>query len=152
MIYKILGIIILVAIAIQFIPYGNEHTNPPVVSEPIWDSPTTEALFSRACLNCHSNETQWPWYSNIAPMSWLVQSDVNEGRDIFNVSMWGVQKKNKGDEAAKEVREGEMPPWYYLIPHSEAKLSDNETKVLIKGLLSTFGKEKGKNVQKENND
>lgn len=139
--WKILGIIIVAAVAIQFIPYGKDYANPPVVAEPGWDHPKTRELFFRACGDCHSNETRWPWYSRIAPVSWLVQHDVDEGREHFNVSVWGIQNKNKGDEAAKEVREEEMPPWFYAIPHPEAKLSKNERAGLIKGLLATFGEE-----------
>lgn len=133
--------LIAAAVAIQFIPYGKDHANPPVVSEPQWDSPRTKELFNRACADCHSNETKYPWYSNIAPVSWLVAHDIDEGRERFNVSMWGAQKKNEGEDAAKEVREGEMPMWFYTIPHPEAKLSSSEKQELISGLEKTFGKE-----------
>jgi mono/diheme cytochrome c family protein len=142
--YKILGIFVLTVIAIQVIPYGNKHGNPSIVAEPTWDSPKTKELFSRACADCHSNETKWPWYSRIAPVSWLIQNDVDEGREDFNVSMWGVQKKNKGNEAAEEVKKGDMPLWFYLIPHPEARLSDNEKNELIHGLAATFGTKRGK--------
>ena len=70
--WSILGVIVVVVVGIQLIPYGRNHTNPPVVTEPQWDSPRTRELFTRACADCHSNETVWPWYSNLAPMSWLV--------------------------------------------------------------------------------
>ena len=140
--YKILGIIILVGVAIQFVPYGKNPANPSVVSEPNWDSTRTRELFFKACFNCHSNETVWPWYSNFAPISWLTQHDVDEGREHFNVSMWGSQKKNEGGEAAKEVKEGEMPPWFYLIPNQTARLSENEKAEFIIGLLATFGEGK----------
>jgi len=149
--YKILVLFVLVVIAIQFVPYGNKHLNPPVIAEPGWDSPKTKDLFFRVCSDCHSNETKWPWYSNIAPMSWLVQYDVNEGRENFNVSMWGVQKDNDGNEAASEVKEGEMPPWFYLIPRQDTKLSENETKEFIRGLVATFGSgDDDKELKKEN--
>jgi len=69
----------------------------------------------RACGDCHFNETKWPWYSHIAPISRLVTYDVKEGREHFNVSMWGDQRKNRGDEAAEELREGEMSPLTYRI-------------------------------------
>jgi len=138
--YKILGAVVFLAIAIQFIPYGKNHSTLSVVAEPKWDSPRTKELFVRACADCHSNETKWPWYSNIAPVSWLVQYDVEEGREHFNVSMWGIQKKNEGDEAKEEFDEGEMPPWFYVLPHPEARLSESETKELSKGLFATFGK------------
>lgn len=140
--YKILSIFILVVIAIQFIPYGRNHSTPPIVAEPTWDSPQTKKLFNRACADCHSHETKWLWYSNIAPISWLVQYDVEEGREHFNVSMWGVQKKNEGDEAKEEFEEGEMPPWFYIIPHPDAILSESEKKELSNGLLATFGEKK----------
>ena len=133
--------IVLIFVLIQLIPYGRDHTNPPTVQEPQWDTPKTRELFMRACANCHSNETKWPWYSNVAPVSWLVQHDVDEGREHFNISMWQHQKKNKGDEAAEELREGEMPPFMYLLAHPEAKLTDNEKQQLIQGLVNTFGEE-----------
>lgn len=138
---KIIGTLAVAAIAIQFIPYGKDHTNPPVMSEPQWDSGRTKELFTRACADCHSHETKYPWYSNIAPVSWLVSHDIEEGREHFNVSMWGIQKKNEGKDAAKEVRGGDMPMWFYTIPHPEAKLSDNEKQELISGLEKTFGSE-----------
>ncbi|HSR73437.1 MAG TPA: heme-binding domain-containing protein [Sulfurovum sp.] len=139
--YKIFGTIILVLAAIQFIPYGKNHVNPQVIAEPEWDSKETRDLFVRACADCHSNETKWPWYSNIAPLSWLIQYDVEEGREHFNVSVWGVQKKNEGTEAKEELDEGEMPLWFYVALHPEAKLSESEKEALSKGLLATFGEE-----------
>ena len=73
---KIILIVVIVAVGgfllIQLVPFGRDHTNPPVVQEPKWDSPATRELAKRACFDCHSNETVWPWYSNIAPVSWLV--------------------------------------------------------------------------------
>lgn len=133
--------LILGAVAIQFIPYGKDHTNPPIMSEVQWDSPRTQELFNRACADCHSNETKYPWYSNIAPVSWLVAHDIEEGREKMNVSMIGVQTKNKLKDAADEVKEGEMPIPPYLIAHPEARLSDAEKKELAEGLEKTFGVE-----------
>jgi mono/diheme cytochrome c family protein len=78
--WSLTGLLVLVAAA-QLVPYGRDHDNPPVAAEPTWDTPTTRELARRACFDCHSNETQWPWYSNIAPLSWLIQRDVEEGRD-----------------------------------------------------------------------
>jgi mono/diheme cytochrome c family protein len=138
---KKLGIVIVLLIAIQFFPYGKNHTNPAVVGEPHWDSPQTQKTFYRVCGNCHSNKTKWPWYSSIAPVSWLVQSDVDEGRQHFNASMWGQQKMNRGQDAAGEVGGGDMPPWYYVLGHPEAKLSDSQRATLAKGLKATFGEE-----------
>lgn len=137
-----LGALLVLLLAMQLVPYGRDHTNPPVVAEPTWDSPETRALFVRACADCHSNQTVWPWYSNIAPVSWLVAHDVEEGRAKFNVSMWG-QQRNEGDEAAETVREGEMPLKIYLPTHPEARLTPAERERLIAGLAATFGGEDG---------
>jgi len=142
MLKKILLGLVAVFVLIQFIPYGHEHTNPVVMKEPLWDTPRTQELFKRACNDCHSNKSVWPWYSNVAPISWSIQHHVDEGREHFNVSMWGLQKKNKGDEAAKEVREGEMPLFSYTLGHPEARLSDAEKAELVKGLIATFGEDK----------
>src|SRR5690242_16317240 len=72
----------------QLVPYGHDHTNPRTVAEPAWDSPATRALADRACFDCHSNQTRWPWYSHVAPTSWLVQHHVDEGREVLNFSTW----------------------------------------------------------------
>ena len=135
---KIYLLIISIFIIIQFIPYGKEHENPKVVQEVNWNNKHTKQLFTKACAACHSNNTVWPWYSNIAPVSWLVSHDVAEGREHFNVSMWNIQAKNKGDEAAEELEEGEMPMAIYTLMHPEAKLTIQEKVELIKGLKETF--------------
>ena len=131
-------------VLIQFIPYGRDHANPAVVAEPQWDTPQTRALFMRACGDCHSNETKWPWYSHVAPVSWLVAHDVEEGRENLNTSTWGRQKRNKGYDAAEEVEEGDMPPFFYLPAHPEAQLDDAEKQQFISGLKATFGTKKPK--------
>jgi hypothetical protein len=129
-----------ILIGLQFVPYGRNHSNPPVLAEPAWDATQTRTLFFRACGDCHSNETTWPWYSSLAPVSWLVQHDVQEGRDTFNVSEWG-RPKNKADEATESVQRGSMPPWFYTTLHPSAKLSPSERQEFIAGLIATFGSE-----------
>jgi mono/diheme cytochrome c family protein len=129
----LLGILIL----IQFVPYGRDHSNPPVTGTPKWDSARTEALFDDACGACHSNLTDWPWDSNVAPASWLIQSDVDEGREILNVSEWD-RPQGEVDEAGEVVLEGEMPPWQYTLLHPSAHLSDSEKQELADGLAKTF--------------
>jgi hypothetical protein len=120
---------------IQFVPYGRDHTNPPVVKEPNWDSPRTRQLAVRACFDCHSNESVWPTYSNIAPISWLVQRDVNEGRRRLNFSNWrGVREV---DELSRTVLNGDMPPGIYLLEHPSAKLTAQERQELASGLVAT---------------
>jgi mono/diheme cytochrome c family protein len=140
---KLIGIIavgiLVLLVAIQVVPYGRTHSNPPVRREPAWDSPETRAIAVRACFDCHSNQTTWPWYSNIAPISWLVQRDVEEGRRKLNVSEWD-RPQEEASESAKSVRKGTMPPWYYLWAH----LSAAEREVLIRGLAATLGQPEGK--------
>lgn len=140
LIFWVIGVGIALILLIQLVPYGRAHQNPPVLAEPAWDSPQTRALFMRVCGDCHSNETAWPWYSKIAPVSWLVQRDVEEGREKFNVSEWG-SGKNEGDEAYEQYQSGEMPLPIYLIMHPEARLNDAEREQLLNGLKATFGAE-----------
>jgi len=125
-------------VLIQLVPFGRQHTNPPVVQEPNWDSPQTRQLAVRACFDCHSNETVWPWYSNIAPVSWLVQNDVNEGRGRLNFSEWG-RGEMEIDEVGEVIRRGEMPPSYFVILHPDARLTAAEQEALIRGLMATAG-------------
>jgi hypothetical protein len=121
----------------QVLPYGRSHANPRVQVEPIWNSPTTRTLAARACFDCHSNLTTWPWYSNVAPVSWLVQRDVDGGRAALNFSEWSRPQDGAGD-AAEAVAGGSMPPWYYVLMHPNAKLSSAERQVLVDGLLATL--------------
>ena len=133
---KILVIVLVVGfLLIQLVPFGRAHDNPPVVSEPNWDSPQTREVAQRACFDCHSNESVWPWYSNVAPMSWLVQNHVDEGRSILNFSDW--VNSGEVDEIGEQVREGHMPLASYLMLHPEAKLSDAERQALADGLEQT---------------
>ena len=128
-------------VVIQAVPYGRDHDNPPVIAEPAWDSPQTRELAVRACFDCHSNETVWPWYSNVAPVSWLVQRDVDEGRSELNYSEWN--RPQEGEESAETVRERSMPPRVYLLTHPEARLNDSQLAALASGLAATFGDEGG---------
>ena len=135
-------------LAMQLVPYGRDHTNPPVAAEPQWDRPETRALAARACFDCHSNETAWPWYAHIAPASWLVQRDVDAGRRELNYSEWNRRQK-EAHESAKTVRKGEMPPWFYAWPGTPARLSAAERAALIAGLDATFRGTRGRGEKEE---
>jgi mono/diheme cytochrome c family protein len=128
----------IVFLSIQFVPYGRSHSNPPVSQEPAWNAPETRALAKRACFDCHSNETQYPWYSNVAPVSWLTERDTIEGRQKLNFSEWDRPQK-AATEAAEELSKGEMPPWFYLPVHPDAQLSAAERATLMAGLQSSAG-------------
>ncbi len=122
---------------IQLIPYGHNHTNPPVVQEPQWDSPQTRDLAVRACFDCHSNQSVWPVYSNIAPISWLVQHDVEEGRQRLNFSEWN-RPQREARNAGREVQRGDMPDPKYLPLHPAARLTDAEKQALVQGLNNSL--------------
>lgn len=124
--------------AIQLLPYGRDHTNPPVTGEPTWDAPQTRALAKQACFDCHSNETEWPGYASIAPASWLVQHDVNEGRGVLNFSEWS-RLQEEAKEASEEVLEGEMPPVAYKLVHAGGRLNVADRDRLAQGLARTLG-------------
>ncbi|CAN5916081.1 heme-binding domain-containing protein [soil metagenome] len=127
---------------IQLVPYGRTHSNPRIVEEPTWDSPRTRELAVRACFDCHSNETRWPRYSNIAPLSWVVQSDVEAAREVINFSEWN-KRFDLAHYSGLSVRTGSMPPTKYRMAHPEADLTAQETEELWRGLDATL-KEPGR--------
>lgn len=128
-----------ICIAIQFVPYSRNHTNPPIVHEPTWNNQKTRDLAKQACFNCHSNETVWPWYSKIAPISWLVFSDVTEARQKLNISDWtyGKREGENSNKIRRDIETGEMPPIQYRLAHPEAKLDDSGRRALADGLEVT---------------
>lgn len=123
---------------IQLVPIGKTYTNPPIVSEPNWSSPQARQLVKEHCFQCHSNETAWPWYSKIAPASWLIAFDVQSGRSEFNFSDWN---NNPGelDEMVGAIQEGEMPPFQYWIFHPASRMNDQQKQDLIQALSSSLG-------------
>jgi len=134
---RVLWILLAVFASMQLIPYGHDHSNPPITGQPAWDSATTRALVGTACFDCHSNQTNWYWYTNIAPFSWLVQRDVQAGRASLNFSEWNRPQDGAGDVAGT-IRDRSMPPWFYSAIHWSAKLSPSEEAQLIAGLQRTF--------------
>jgi len=120
-----------VFVAVQFLPV--DRTSPPVSAE-MQAPANVRAVLRRACYDCHSNETTWPWYSRVAPVSWLLARDVREGRRELNFSEWGGYTPKRQARKFKEVREqvgaGEMPPWFYVAVHREAALSAEDAAIL----------------------
>ncbi len=127
---------------IQFVPYGHSHTNPPVTHPVTWNSPQTQQLAMQACGDCHTNQTTWPWYSNIAPFSWLIQRDVVKGRSIVNFSDFSTSQRG-ADRTVRAVESGHMPPFYYTFMHPKSQLSADQKQKLIDGLQATFGSQIG---------
>ena len=141
-IWRSLGAVAFLGVAIQLVPYGHAHTNPPIQKEPAWDSPMTRELTARACYDCHSNQTVWPWYALVAPMSWLIQNDVDRGRQRLNFSEWNLpQRGARPGSVDRRIQRKSMPPWYYILMHSQANLSDAENQRLVRGLDATVGQD-----------
>ncbi|WCO67614.1 heme-binding domain-containing protein [Iamia majanohamensis] len=132
------GVVVAAFLAIQLVPYGWSHPNPPVVRDAPWPDEESAAIARTSCYDCHSNETDWPAYSYVAPMSWLVRSDVEEGRDELNLSDWDADA-DEADDAAEEVEEGSMPPSQYTRIHRDARLTDDERATLVAALEQMAG-------------
>ncbi|MCB0877412.1 MAG: heme-binding domain-containing protein [Thermoleophilia bacterium] len=133
--WTIVGLLALFVL-IQFIPYGRDYTNPKVNVTPEWPSAKVEELATAACADCHSNTTEWPKKARIAPASWLIKRDVDEGRSRLNWS----EPCGEAGEAAEAVRGGEMPPLQYTLIHRNAKLSDKDKETLAAGLEDALSK------------
>jgi len=130
-------------IVLQF--FGIEKTNPEFDASKdlitITKPPAKVAQMLRsACYDCHSNETIWPWYSNIAPVSWMLEEHVTDGRDNLNFSFWGEFDAEDRiyvlEEMIEEIELGNMPIPGYLITHSDAKLSESEQELFIEWIRS----------------
>ena len=128
--------------AMQLVPIA--RTNPPAHGTIQWDSPQTEALAKRACLDCHSSQTEWPWYASVAPASWLLASHVNTARERLNLSELDTlppfRKSQIPNSMAMRIRNGTMPPSDYLLLHPQARLSDAEKQQLIQGLQASLSR------------
>ena len=119
---------------LQLVPYGWTKSNPPVRAAAPWPSEEAEAIARTSCYACHSNETEWPAYSYVAPMSWLVRKDVEGGRDELNFSEWDEDSADAAEDAEEEIVEGRMPLPNYRRIHREARLTDEEAAILIDAL------------------
>lgn len=133
------GVLAAALIVAQFIQ--PERTNPPVDPSASFEAvakPPREvaSVIGRACRDCHSNETSWPWYSRVAPVSWLVAGDVKEGRAKLNFSQWNIygpeMTRIKLGEICEEVRKGDMPPIYYLPMHPQSKVTPAEVSAICR--------------------
>jgi hypothetical protein len=127
-----IGIAVVAFLLIQLVPYGrSSHSNPPATNPFQWTDPQAETIAKASCYDCHSNETDWWWATQIAPFSWLVQRDVDGGRAHLNFSEYdGLPPV---EEFRRVVDGGEMPPLQYTLIHSDAKLTDAEKQTLVKG-------------------
>jgi hypothetical protein len=124
--------VILVFVGLQLVPYGWWHKNPPVEQDASWPDAESRSIAATSCYDCHSNETDWRVYAYVAPVSWLVRRDVEDGRDKLNFSEWDDGEET--DKAVDVVEDGSMPPWQYTLVHPGARLSDEEKDRLIAAL------------------
>jgi len=129
-----------VFLVLQLIPYGWKHSNPPVTSAAPWPDAESEAVARQSCYSCHSNETDWPAYSYVAPMSWLVRRDVDSGRRAMNFSEWDPAD-NEAEDAIEEIEDGGMPPSQYTLIHRGATLTDEEQAILSRALNQMAGED-----------
>ena len=129
-------------VAAQFAPAA--LTNPPVQSD-LTAPPEVKSILRRACYDCHSNETRWPWYSHIAPATWVIRDHVLEGRRRLNFSLWGDYAYDPGTEAqklseiAKLAINDKMPPWYYTMSHPGARLTRMEREAVARWAIQKAG-------------
>ncbi|MFH0908727.1 MAG: heme-binding domain-containing protein [bacterium] len=125
-------------VLIQFVPVA--RTNPPVTGD-IPAPADAKAVIRRACYDCHSNESKWPWYSHVAPVSWLVTHDVNEARRKMNFSEWNKLSADKQARnlrnALEEIEGKDMPPKIYVPMHPDARLGDADMAILHAWITST---------------
>lgn len=141
-ILKLAGLaLVVLLVAAQFVPV--DRTNPPVGEEIVAPAEVMTVL-ERACYDCHSNETVWPAYSRVAPVSWLVARDVHEGREALNYSTWGrysaEERSELLEETWEEVAEGEMPMKPYVLLHPAARLTAEDQEVLRAWSLAPGGR------------
>ena len=127
----IIASLIGILVFIQFIPV--DRSNPPISAD-LNAAPEVKEILKNSCYDCHSNETVWPWYSYVAPVSWLITNDVKDGRRHLNFSEWELlsirDQIKASDEIREEVEEGEMPLPIYTFMHGDADLTEDQTKVI----------------------
>lgn len=124
-------------LAIQLVPYGHAHTNPPVTRAAKWPPGPGQQIAEAGCYDCHSNLTKWRWYSNVAPSSWLIEHDVEDGRGILNFSEWNKPQPDAG-ELVEKVESGEMPPLQYKLAHGAARLSSKQKRQLAAAITRLY--------------
>jgi hypothetical protein len=137
-----------VALLLQLVPYGRDHTNPAVTQDAPWPDGRARELATTACYDCHSNQTRWPPQSFVAPFSWLLTRDVEQGRDQLNFSTWD-EDDGEADDAADAVADASMPPRRYTLVHPDAALSTAERELLVDALEVMAGARSGPGERSE---
>jgi mono/diheme cytochrome c family protein len=131
--------VVAVLALIQLVPYGRAHTDPTGTRQAHFADAGTQKLFDGACADCHSDHTSWPSYSNVAPVSWLVQNDVDGGRNVMNLSEWDKPQSELG-QIEEVITGGGMPPLQYKLIHGGGRLSSAERRQLAAGFRAMFAR------------
>jgi hypothetical protein len=130
---QVLGFAALALVVMQVLPV--DRADPPVNGPMEIGDPVVAEIMERACVDCHTNHTTWPWYSKVAPVSWWIAHHIEEGREHLNFSEWGALAPDRQDHKLEEVVEyvenGEMPLPSYTWMHAGARLTDEERQALI---------------------
>jgi hypothetical protein len=121
---------------LQAVPYGHDHGAPATTKQATL-APAAARLAAAACTDCHSNSTRWPWYTNVAPASFLVVNDVKGGREHMNLSRWDTPQPDLG-EVVDSIEGGDMPPAQYKLVHGDARLSAAERRALTAGFRALY--------------
>jgi hypothetical protein len=133
------GILLAAFALLQLVPYGHDHSTPPTTKRASL-GPAAAQIADGACMDCHSNETTWPWYADVAPPSFLVVNDVKGGREHMNLSRWDTPQPDLA-EVVDAIDAGGMPPAQYKVIHGGARLSDSERRTLIAGFRALYAKD-----------
>lgn len=135
---KILALFVVIIILLQFYPAQKPEVifnNPNDLTTSSLIPEDVSILLKRACYDCHSNETKFPWYAKVAPSKWIVYKHINEGKEELNFSEWELNSKSDKaellDEISTVLMDGEMPLEGYVLLHSEAKLTEAEKETII---------------------
>lgn len=135
----IIGVLVVGFVLLQLVSFvvpSLARTNPPVTYQVKWDSPEIEQVMRKTCYDCHSNETVWPWYAYVAPVSWLVVNDVNEGRSNLNFSTG--QGEIEAEDLVRQIERDKMPPANYRSMHPDANLTQGQKETLIQGIRASL--------------
>jgi hypothetical protein len=132
----IAGILLAAFVLLQVIPYGHDH-GAPATTKRAQLSGAAAPIAASACMDCHSNATRWPWYTNVAPASLLVVNDVKGGREHLNLSRWDKPQPDL-EEVVRVIDGGGMPPVQYKLIHGDSRLSAAQRRTLIAGFRALY--------------
>ena len=142
---RIVWALLIIIVIIQLVPFERPVVTDKNPDDLLLNAEMPDAVANKlktACYDCHSNQTKYPWYSHVAPVSWLVLHDVKEGREALNFSNWGhlktADKAKYLEDIMDEVSDGSMPIKPYTIIHPEAKLNEND-KQLVTDWAEAYG-------------